>query len=495
MRDRYPGAPTPPPSGGSKNPFKGRPAMVVAAAVAALLVAGGVVVAVGAGGDDDKKPTAQKTQDGKPSGTASAPVDQGDGSGDGDGDEKTEDLNEGRKAGEAKVLWYKEAPDAPGSGAAAPGLWVTDEVAVKAAYKQVFGYDVQDGTPAWDPITFPGKVCEVTPQKTADDRVVIAYQSGSDSKARCNMLQQLDLNTGKKGWSKELDEGELFDSTISVGLTITGDTLMAGRSQSGTAFDVETGKKLWDKKKYGASCFPAGFAGGEKLIAVSSCGAGTDTEHDEVQELDPKTGKARWTRKIPEGWRVEKTYSVQPLVLYSTNRDKNKWNVSAFNGDGSTRSQLDIDEGFAPECDGGILDRDLQGCAGVAADANTLYLPTEAKSGANEIVAVNLSTGKEKWRVKSPVAETMQPIRRDGTKLVAYVGPSYDAGGQVVSIPTTGSSHKTTKLLQMPQGTADMENTFFSKAIDYVDGRFYISTTLLTGNDEAKEKLMLAYGR
>ena len=74
--------------------------------------------------------------------------------------------------------------------------------------------------------------------------------------------------------------------------------------------------------------------------------------------------------------------------------------------------------------------------------------------------------------------------------------PSYDAGGRVVSIPTTGgSSHTPTKLLQNPQGTADIENGFYSKAVDYVDGRFYISTTRLTGTDEAKEKLMLAFGK
>ena len=58
-----------------------------------------------------------------------------------------------------------------------------------------------------------------------------------------------------------------------------------------------------------------------------------------------------------------------------------------------------------------------------------------------------------------------------------------------------GTVHTPTKLLQNPQGTADIESGFYSKAVDYVDGRFYISTTRLTGNDEAKEKLMLAFGK
>ncbi|MGW7262011.1 outer membrane protein assembly factor BamB family protein [Streptomyces sp. NPDC054842] len=488
---QFPGGPVPPPpGGGSRNPFKGRPAMIIGAAVAALLVVGGTVWAVSGDGDDDKKPVAKKTQDGKP--TQSAPVNEGDGSG--DGGEDPDNLNEGRQDGEAKVLWYKEAPDAPASGADAPGMWITDKSAVKAAYKQLFAYNVGDGKPAWE-ITFPQKICSATPQKTSDDKIVVAYKSGASDSAKCNQIQQVDLTTGKKGWSGKVAEGGLFDSALSVELTLSGDTLLVGRSQSGTAYDMSSGKKLWDKEKYGTACFPTAFAGGAKLISVSSCGAGTSNEHDEVQELDPATGKTRWTQKVTKGWQVARTYSVDPVVLYLTNKDKKQWNVSTLKNNGTIRSQVDVDESFAPECGWAILTRDLQGCTGVAADANTLYLPTEAKSGPNEIVAISLESGKEKWRVKSPTDQTMLPLKLDGGNLVAYVEPSYDAGGRIVSVPTGGASHKPTVLLQNPQGAADVENGFYSKALDYVDGRFYLSTTRLTGNDESKEKLMLAYGK
>jgi outer membrane protein assembly factor BamB len=131
----------------------------------------------------------------------------------------------------------------------------------------------------------------------------------------------------------------------------------------------------------------------------------------------------------------------------------------------------------------------------VVADSDTLYLPTEAKTGPNEIVAVNLDTGKEKWRVKSPGDESMLPLKSDGTRLIAYVQPSYSAGGQVVSLPTTGGSHTVTGLLRNPSGAAPVEGGFYAKAIDYVDGRFYISSTRLSGGNQSKEKLMLAYGK
>ncbi|MDT9696749.1 PQQ-binding-like beta-propeller repeat protein [Streptomyces sp. P17] len=489
QQPQYPGAPTPP---GSRNPFKGKPALVIGAAVAALLVIGGTVFAVTSGDDGGKKkkPVAQKSDDPKAS---DDPVNPGDGSGDGGDD--PENLNEGRKAGEAKVLWYKEAPDAPGSGADAPGMWITDKTAVKAAYKQVFAYNTGDGAPAWDAITFPQKICAVTPEKTADDKVVIAYMSGSSDRAECNQLQELDLNKGEKGWKGEVADGELFDSTLQIELSVTGDTLMVGRSQSGTAYDVTTGKKLWDKKKYGDACFPAAFAGGEKLIAVSSCGAGGNNEHDEVQELDPKTGKVKWTWKPDKGWTVARVYSLNPVVVYSTNEKKNAWNISTLGAGGSVASQVDVDESFSPECGWAVLQRDLRGCSGVASDGKTLYLPTEATTGANEIVAISLANGKEKWRVKSPAEESMMPLKTEGGNLIAYVKPSWESGGQVVSIPTAGSSHTPTKLLQNPAGTADIEDSFYSGTYDWIDGRFYLSTTRLSGSDETKEKLMLAFGK
>ncbi len=228
---------------------------------------------------------------------------------------------------------------------------------------------------------------------------------------------------------------------------------------------------------------------------MASCDAGGTNEHDEVQELDPKTGAARWTQKFDKGWQVARTYSLDPLVIYSTNEDKKAWNISTFTDGGKFRSQVGFDLDIGAECGWAILQRDLQGCTGVAADADTLYLPTKATTGANEIVAINLATGKEKWRVKSPADESMLPIKVEDGKLIAYVHPSYDAGGQVVSIPVTGGSHQPTKLLQNPASAADVEDAFFSRDFDYVDGRFYLSTTRLSGNDDTKEKLMLAYGK
>ncbi|MDO0914254.1 PQQ-binding-like beta-propeller repeat protein [Streptomyces sp. DT2A-34] len=490
-QQQYPGAPgTPPPGSGS--PFKGKPALIIGAVAAVLLVLAGTVFAVTRGGDDDPKtPVAQPTGD--PKGSGSPTGDSGNGSGGGGAD--PENLNAGRQSGESKVLWYTQAPDAPASGADAPGMWITDKAAVKAAYKQVLAYNLGDGEAAWDPITFPQKICAVTPQQSADDKIVVAYMSGSSDRAKCNQLQQIDLGTGAKGWKGSVANGALFDSTLDVELSITGSTLMVGRSQSGTAYDIDSGEKLWDKTRFGDKCFPDAFAGGEKLIAVASCDATGTNEHDEVQQLDPATGKVKWTWQFDKGWKVARFFSLDPLVIYSTNEDKKQWNISTLGADGKRRSQVQVSLEIGAQCGWAILQRDLQGCTGVAADADTLYMPTKATTGANEIVAINLANGKQKWRVKSPADESMLPIKVEDGKLIAYVEPSYDAGGRVVSIPVSGSSPQPTTLLQNPASAARVENGFFSKDLDWADGRLYLSSTRLSGNDQAKEKLMLVYGK
>ncbi|CAM5333069.1 MULTISPECIES: outer membrane protein assembly factor BamB family protein [Streptomyces] len=491
----YPGQPPTVPGppgaggpGGGRGPFKGRTAAIVGGAVAvAVLAVVGVVMLTG--GDDEKDPVASPSKAPSASGAApSAPDNPGDGKG--DRKAETEDLNEGRKSGEAEVLWYKEAPDAPGRGADAPGMWITDTTAVKAAYRSVLAWDIEGGKPSWDEVELPGPVCAASEQ-AVDGKVVIAHKNGNTDKSKCNQLMQLDLATGKSAWTNTLDEGALFDSTLQLDVVIAGDTVIAGRDMSGVAFRLSDGKELYTKKKYGQSCFPSAWAGeGDRLVMVSSCAASKPAEHDEVSVLDPATGKVTSNLAVAKGWRVERVYSMDPLVIYSTNKEKEAWNISRVS-DGKIATQVESKVSFSPQCGWAVMSRALRGCVGAVADDTTLYLPTEAKGGANEIVATNLSTGKKKWSVEAPEGRKMLPLKMEGGKLIAYVEASYSKGGQIVSIPTSGG--EPTTLLQLPEGTAAIERGFFSRDVDYVDGRFYISTTRLNGKDDAAEKLMLAY--
>ncbi|MFE7775668.1 PQQ-binding-like beta-propeller repeat protein [Streptomyces sp. NPDC057445] len=494
----YPGAPTPPPpGGGSGNPFKGKPGVVIGAAVAALLVIGtGTWFALG-GSDDDAKPKAKQSTGPQPTGSES--VDQGDGSGDGGKDE--EDLNAGRKPGEAKAMWLvKNDVDLPRNGAEVHGPWVVGDTVVKGMYKELVGYSAGSGKKKWS-IPFPAELCASSTQVTADGKLVVAYKDGTTDKANCTQLQMVDVTTGKGGWKKTVEKKGLWDFTSDITLAIGGGTVTASRTGNSTAYRVSDGKELFGKLP--GNCQPQAFAGGPTLIAAETCPSSGGKPQEQVQELDPATGKAKWTYRIKAGWEVDKVYSVSPLVLSLTQRDEKKWSVIALNANGTPRSQIDGGKDkYQPRCGSAfiVFGANLEGCVGVAADAGTFYMATEAAtsgtSRTNAVVAFDLNTGKRKWRAEAPEGRTVMPLRMDGSNVVVYMEPSYDKGGAVATLAPTGG--KPNVVLQNPASTAAIERAFWSPKLVYQDGRFYIASGRVSASNDAEEKetkTMMAFGK
>ncbi|WP_329064662.1 outer membrane protein assembly factor BamB family protein [Streptomyces sp. NBC_01429] len=498
---QFAGAPTMPPGGpggpgglggpGGKKPGN-KAAVIVAAAVAGLLVVGtGVWLAVGSG-DDDEKPAVSKSEDASPS--ASASVDEGDGSG--DGRPVDDDLNAGRKDGEAKIdFLLTNDVDLPGVGADVYGPWFAGDTVVKAMYKEVVGYSASDGKKKWTlPVSAP--VCGAAGAPTADGKMVIAFKDGNTERSNCTQLQLVDLKTGKGGWKKPIEKQGTFDFIDELSMAISGDTLAVGRgSNYANAYRVSDGKDLFAKSP--TDCQPYAFAGGSKLISASRCKTG-DTRA--IQELNPTTGAARWTYKFKKDWELDKVYSVDPLVVSVKNSEKKSWSVLSLTANGAERAQLKGgDDQFSVSCTGSIVfDDSLEGCVGVAVGPDTVYLSTKAKDirTANEIVAFNLATGSPKWRSKAPSGRTLTPIGMEGGNVVAYLDPTYDKGGAVASVAATGGDPEI--LLQHPDSTARIENSFFSKKYAYENGRFYLLSARMSASkaaDEQKTKTMIVFGK
>ncbi|MCK8680156.1 PQQ-binding-like beta-propeller repeat protein [Streptomyces lichenis] len=503
----YPGGPgqqAPYPGGlekgspGDKGPFKGKSLVIVAAAVAALLVVGGGVwFAVGSGDDDPAKPDAKgSSAPVKPSGSPT--VDKGDGTGTGGGRDVGDDFNADRQPGEAKVAFtVKNDVDLPRNGADVYGPWVVGDTVVKAMYKSVVGYSAADGTKKWE-IPFATEVCTAPAAPTADGKIVIGLNDGVTEKADCNDLQQIDLNTGKAGWKKPVPRGDGFGSLFEITLAMSGDTVTAAGTGNSFAFSMADGKQLWGKDP-DAECKRYAFAGGPRLIAAADCGGAAKTLH-ELSEVDAKTGKAKWSYRLPEGWEVDKVYSVSPLVVSAIKRDKKQWSVFALTDGGKLRSTIQGGKDkFRPQCGGSfiILGEYLQGCVGVAADASTFYMatePTQLTRGTNEVVAFDLDTGKPKWRAKAGPERTMTPLRMEGSEVLVYLQGSYDRGGGVATLAPTGGAPKT--LLQHPASTARLESSVFNPRYAYADGRFFIADGRVSASNDEEEKqfiTILAY--
>ncbi|MFJ7413841.1 PQQ-binding-like beta-propeller repeat protein [Streptomyces sp. NPDC098077] len=487
---QYPGVPAPGGPGSGGGFLKNKTGIVVAAALAVVLVAGaGTWFLVSDGGDDPKKPVAGTSNDPKPP-SESPTVDEGDGSG--DGREGNDDLNAGRKPGEAKVAWLqKNDVDLPRNGASVEGPWFTGDLVAKAMYRGVSGYSVADGKQKWT-LALPADVCAAPNTATPDGKLVIGVKDGTTDRAKCSVLQMIDLNTGKAGWKKTIKKNGTWDFLSDIGLAISGDTVTVGRTGNSNAYRVSDGKELFGNPE--GNCKPFAFAGGPKLIAAAACRTddAKNPQH-QVQELDPVTGKAKWTYQPARGWEVTKVYSVSPLVVRFDNREKKQYGIAALTESGKLRSQLAPTQGdkLTADCGGSfaVFGEKLEGCSGVAADANTFYIATEDDSSGtsrtNKVIAFNLNTGKPKWEAPAPAERVLKPLGMEGGDVLLYMRPTYDTAGALVTLPPTGGTPKT--LLQHPASAGRIENGFFSSKVLYKAGRSYIFSKRVSASNDEEE--------
>ncbi|WP_405854211.1 PQQ-binding-like beta-propeller repeat protein [Streptomyces sp. NBC_00090] len=495
----YPGAPTPPPAPGGGG-LKGRTGVIAAVAAGAVLVAAVTTWAV-VGGGDEKDPIAQPTatatssSSGAPKPTES--VDQGDGSGDGRGGD--DDLNAGRKDGEAKVDWLlKNNVDLPRNGSDVMGPWIVGDTVVKAMYKSIDGYNLSDGSLKWH-VDVPFELCAAPPAPAANGTMVFGHNDSAKDGAKCLGLQQVDLKTGKVGWKKSVPKPTGLFAFSDNTLAISGNTVTAAGSSTAYGFSLADGKQLFQGATTG--CKPFAFAGGSKLIAAMDCPSGSTTKKlQAVGEVNPATGKPKYTFQLEANWEVDKVYSVDPLVVSATQREQKKWTIFALDAKGKLRSQIQGGKDkFAPSCGGSfvIFGKNLQGCTGVAADANTFYMATETSYGTpNEVVAFDLKTGKAKWRSKAPGEQSMIPLRMESGQVLVYVDPSYDKGGAVATIAPTGGAPKV--VLQHPASTSEIENSFYDPGFAYGGGHFVVTSGRVSATNDKEEKqvkTMMAFSK
>ncbi|MGW9460470.1 hypothetical protein BF14_020350 [Streptomyces griseus] len=490
-QQQYPGAPAPGGPGSGGGFLKGKTGIVVAAALAVVLAAGlGTWFLVSDSGDDDpKKPVATGSNDPKAP-SESPTVDEGDGSG--DGREAGDDLNAGRKPGEAKVAWLqKNDIDLPRNGSAVQGPWFAGDVVAKAIYRSVSGYSVADGKQKWK-LDLPADVCATPNTPTPDGKIVLGVKNGTTDRANCSVLQMVDLNTGKAGWKKEIKKNGNWDFLSDIGLAISGDTVAVGRTGNSNAYRVSDGKELFGTPE--GNCKPFAFSGGDKLIAAVSCRTDdVKNPQNQVQELNPATGKPRWTYQAPRGWEVSKVYSSTPLVVRLEHEEKKQYTIVALTESGKLRSQLVPGKSDKLTADCGnsfaIFGEKLEGCSGVAADANTFYIATEDDSSGtartNKVIAFDLNTGKPKWEAPAPAERVLKPLGMEGGDVLLYMRPKYDTAGAIVTLPPTGGTPKT--LLQHPSGAGRVENGFFSSKVLYKDSRSFVFSTRVSASNDKEE--------
>ncbi|MGW3632412.1 outer membrane protein assembly factor BamB family protein [Streptomyces sp. NPDC005122] len=492
------------PQGGGGRKMSGQAVIIVAAVVAvALIIGGGVLYATSSGKGDDSK----NNSSGAGGGTGGKKDNGGTGGGGTTGSNGEEKVPADTGS---KVLFQVPAPSvAAGSSVTTVGSWLTGKVYAKSGNAEVDGYDPDSGAKLWT-IKLPGPVCSASRHTTDSDRTAIVFEPAMPTKAQpshgCSEVAALDLAAGKELWAKSVKSG---DQKISLdNVTVSGNTVATGSTSGGAAFDLSTGKALWSPKPTD-SCYDAGYAGGDKLVAVRKCGAYGSTRQLHIQTIDPKSGKVISEYKMSPGIEYASVVSTDPLVVAADVGDTagDGSGISDFfsidNRTGRLRTRISAPgKTYAAKCDG--ISR-TEACAMLVVGNDKLYIPTEEHDGSgqysrtDEIVAFDLGTGKQTGqRANAGDGYTISPLRMDGANLLAYKRPPYDKGGQIVSID--GTTFKETKLLENPatRSVRDVETSMLPEYAEilYGGGRLYMSAVYAhkpTGTDE-KEYLAIAFG-
>lgn len=449
--------PGPPPGGGrasrrrqqSKSPV----GVIVGAVVALALVAGGVWLAVGG--------------------------DSGDDGGGGKGGDSASGTVEARLLNKIPMPKVDELVNTP-------GMWVTDKNWVKSDVNKIVGYPLAGGAAAWE-IPLKGELCWASPQVTEAGLTAVLFQDDSQDNPVCTQIGLVDLKKGKLLWTKEGKEtGELAsDSPIMFDeVSIGGDTVAAGGISGGAAWSID-GKPLWMPDS-DEDCSDNGYVGeGPKLIAVRECKV-SGSPQLEVQTVDPKTRAVKSSYKVTSGIEYAHVVSTDPLVIGINAGDSSGAGVSDFlaiddsGKEGKLLSKFGMQGGkYEADCEA----TNVGGCAEIAVSksANKLYLGTDYRASAasgpsNEIVAIDLKTGKVTAKADGAEGGPLVPVSldKDGS-LIAYQEATLSQGSAVWRVDT--KSYEKKKLMQNPEETAFIESVSLHHQVIYAGGRLYIGNT------------------
>ncbi|MEU9146146.1 PQQ-binding-like beta-propeller repeat protein [Streptomyces sp. NPDC048349] len=481
---------------------RGRTAVVLAALVGVLLViGGGAYLAAGGGRGEDG--TGGKGAEDAAMPSRSPSVDQGDGKGPGGGP-AAYDPNAGIQPGEARVWLRDNQTELAGSGAEQFGPWRVGDVVVKAMNKEVTGYAVADGQEKWK-LALQTPLCGVPQAPSATGKLVVGLKESDSTTSQCTQLQQIDLATGTAGWKVPLPQEKAHDASLQLEMAISGDTVAVARSAVMSGVSVTDGRKLFGTS-HTNGCSPHAFAGGSRLISLRNCFPPKEpasAARSMVEELDPATGASKWSHTYDAGWNVGRVLSVEPLVVAAYNTGKKTWNTTAFTADGKVRSQADAGFAVSGRCNGWGNSSGYQECYAAVADADTLYIGA-GKPGENlgieetvQVVAVDLNTGKEKWRTaEQPEGRTMWPLAVEDGRVVVYVSPGSGETGSVVSLaPADGSAQP---LLRSPAAAAGAEDVFYDHGvrISWAGGRlFLLNGRVVSPEPKVASRSILSFGK
>ncbi|MEU8313473.1 MULTISPECIES: PQQ-like beta-propeller repeat protein [unclassified Micromonospora] len=325
------------------------------------------------------------------------------------------------------------------------GAWLVGDAVVRAQPDGIIAYRLDDGAQAWGvPAPQATSLCAAA-QTLAEGRGVVALGSAES----CDTLVGFDAAGGSQTWRATFPvERRKGRSTVTApDLSVANGQVVVRSGESVLGYSLADGKRLWqtdaDRLLPGRDCRVADAqAAGDQAVVTALC----DGDRGALLGLDPATGKPRWQQQLPAAQQSGGVLSVDPLVSLpglSTEtfvaRDATGKERATFGNpvDGTRFSDLPVNRSNTVE--GPEIRPYL-------ADTETLYLPTEPSPvgddmrQADQVVAIDLATGKRRWVSAGHTDSEVELIRLDDQGVLAWeVGDRRDLAPRLVRIdPATG---------------------------------------------------------
>ena len=462
-----PGGPGGPgvPGGGGGN---GKMAAIIAAAVAVVLIIGTAGYFLINKDDGGKQAGEKKSTTGGPGGGKPAST-------------------------EAKELFKIQSPKVEDDPVSVTGAWATDKVFAKTTVNGIIGMDAASGEQAWKR-PLDGEICAVSKHLSESGKTAVIFAETKSSRADCNQIAVIDIDSGKKEWQKKLPQSG-YASSSGMDLTISQDVIAAKWIGGSAAFKVSGGRKLWQAEE-DKGCADEGFAGGEKMMAVVKCGSYSDPTL-KVQKITPETGQSTWEFDVPKGVERARIISTDPVVIAVSAGTSTTTDVMTVGEDEKLKAKISLgDNKFQPGCGTAV-----ESCATAVADKKYVYMPSGSHQGetssTNEIMAFDFNTGKPAWKSDAGERRNIVPVRMLDDKLIAYKKPTYDSGGQVIAVDPAQQG-KQELYFRNPDDSAQIENNFAGVSLReppiYENGRLFLHQTLISKNSTSSYAKYLGIG-
>ncbi|MFG2814191.1 PQQ-binding-like beta-propeller repeat protein [Streptomyces sp. NPDC048410] len=308
-----------------------------------------------------------------------------------------------------------------------PGLWATDNLAVRGVADRLEGYKF---SPGYDETTWTlklgGHLCATSRDMTADHRTAVVVQphraDASADNGVCDQVVMVDLDTGKKLWQRKIP-GADFAYVTNTNLAFTKGVVAIAWGHGSAAYDMASGKRLWGAST-AADCQDQGYAGGRALLALVKCGRSGDATY-RVQKLDARTGKPRWTYQVSKGVQGVYLPSADPPVLAVEAGDIDVTDLITLDGTDGHRAATISMSAYEPLCGAsasyfGVLDK----CPGLVVGRDRLYVMSkedlDLDRPANRIDAFDIQKGTTEGKFEGRPFQNVVPLRADGDELILY---------------------------------------------------------------------------